>query len=261
MELLKTIRRRSFISESVYVALNIGLAVAVLVIVRTVASPFSALLLVLLSKWRVFAVRPRYWAANIQSNLVDVVVSVSVVMLMYDAGGPESGLWLQIFLAILYVLWLVVLKPKSTKRAVVAQAGVALLVGVTMLFVSLHSRQIEILVISMAIIGYVTARHALTQFEEDHLQFFSFIWAFIMAQLAWVLSHWAVAYQIPLFGVRVPQATLIVGMVTFSVYSVYASHRRHGKVRSADVAMPIMFSASIVFVLMVFFNSVPIGVL
>lgn len=261
MDFLKTIRRRSFISESVYVALNIALAGAVLVTVQAIESPVPALLLVLLSKWRVFAVRPRYWVANIQANFVDVIASVSVVMLMYSVNQQDYGLWIQILLALLYVAWLVVLKPKSTTRAIVAQAATALVAGVTALFAALYGQPTEYIVIGMAVIGYATARHTLTQFEEDHLQFVSLVWAFLMAQLGWILSHWTIAYTIPFAEVRVPQATLIVGAFAFVVYRVYDSYKRHGQIRSVDVALPILFSAAIVFVLLIFFNTVSVGVL
>ena len=261
MELLKTIRRRSFISESVYIALNVALAVAVLFIVQAVDSPIPALLLVMLSKWRVFAVRPRYWIANIQANFVDVVVSVGVVTLMYSVGPLEYGLWLQILLTALYVEWLVFLKPKSTKQAMVAQAATALMVGVTTLFIVFYGQQIEMIVLGMAVIGYVTARHVLTQFEEDHLQFVSLVWAFIMAQLGWILTHWVVAYTIPVIDVRIPQATVLVGLMAFVVYRVYASYREHGNIRSVDAALPILFSASVAAVLLLFFNTIPVGVL
>ena len=46
MELLKTVKRRTFWSELVYYVLNIGLAVALLVIAQAFQTPFPALALV-----------------------------------------------------------------------------------------------------------------------------------------------------------------------------------------------------------------------
>ncbi len=261
MELLKTIRRRSFLSESVYVALNIALAVAVLIIVWTVESPVPALLLVLLSKWRIFAVRPRYWVANIQANLVDIIVNVSAVMLMYSVVGMTSGLLVQAFLAVLYAVWLIVLKPRSTTRAVVSQAATALVAGTMVLFVSSYSWPIEIVVLAMAGLGYVVTRHALVRFKEDHLQFLALTWAFVMAQLGWVLSHWVIAYTVPILEIRIPQAVLVISAISFVAYKVYVSYKQHEQVRSVDVMLPILFSVSIIFVLMVFFSNIPIGTL
>ncbi|RKV95158.1 MAG: hypothetical protein D8G53_09440, partial [Candidatus Saccharimonas sp.] len=79
MDLLKTVKRRTFWSEIVYHSLNLGLAAVLLAIARTIQSPYPALALVILSKWRVIAVRPRFWWANIQANLVDVAVGVGIV--------------------------------------------------------------------------------------------------------------------------------------------------------------------------------------
>ena len=42
---------------------------------------FGAIMIVLLAKWRMFAVKPRYWVTNLKSNLVDIFVGVSVVAL------------------------------------------------------------------------------------------------------------------------------------------------------------------------------------
>ena len=66
-----------------YYVLNIGLAAALLVIAQAFQTPFPALALVVLSKWRIIAVRPRFWWANIQANLVDLTVGIGVVGLMY----------------------------------------------------------------------------------------------------------------------------------------------------------------------------------
>jgi hypothetical protein len=112
MELLKTVKRRTFWSELVYYVLNIGLAAALLVIAQAFQTPFPALALVVLSKWRIIAVRPRFWWANIQANLVDLTVGIGVVGLMYL---PTSVFYFRVALAVLYAIWLVVIKPMSKR--------------------------------------------------------------------------------------------------------------------------------------------------
>src|SRR5690606_10662203 len=118
MEFLRAVKRRSLVSELVYVLLNVGLAVAVLLVVWAIESPLPAFALILLSKWRVLAVRPRYWFAHVQANAVDLIVSLSLVVLLYSAGsiGSENGTVAQVILAGLYALWLLALKPR-TKRS------------------------------------------------------------------------------------------------------------------------------------------------
>ncbi|HEV7951791.1 MAG TPA: hypothetical protein VGO98_00230, partial [Candidatus Saccharimonadales bacterium] len=103
MEFLKSSKRRSRISELVYVGLNVAFAVALLVILLAIESPLPAFALVLLSKWRILAVRPRYWFVNILTNLVDIIVSLSIVILIYAASG---ALGLQVVLTAMYIVWL-----------------------------------------------------------------------------------------------------------------------------------------------------------
>src|SRR5690606_9401851 len=99
MDSLKTVKQRSILSEIIYVALNLGLAVAVFLAVWAFESPLVALLIVLLSKWRVLAVRPRYWLANVQANMVDIIVSFGFVGLLHFTGSLPA----QIVITLLYM--------------------------------------------------------------------------------------------------------------------------------------------------------------
>src|SRR5690606_36436165 len=110
MDFLKSSKRRSLVSELIYIMLNIALAVAILAVVLAIESPLPAVALVLLSKWRVLAVRPRYWMAHIKANLVDIFVSLSVVVLLYAASG---AFWVQAGLTVAYIVWLLFIKPRS----------------------------------------------------------------------------------------------------------------------------------------------------
>ena len=94
-----------------------------LVIAQAFQTPFPALALVVLSKWRIIAVRPRFWWANIQANLVDLTVGIGVVGLMYL---PTSVFYFRVALAILYAIWLVVIKPMSKRWQVAMQSLIAI---------------------------------------------------------------------------------------------------------------------------------------
>ncbi len=53
-----------------------------------------ALSIVVLSKWRMFAVKPRFWASNIRANAVDLMVGLSIVIFMMHSGAwPIKLLW------------------------------------------------------------------------------------------------------------------------------------------------------------------------
>lgn len=130
MDLLRSHTRRTRLSEVLYITLNIGLAVTLFVVVLLIQSSWFAYGLVLLSKWRALAVRPRFWFANLVANMVDIIVGVSVVTFLYGASG---AIWLQAAIALLYVGWLLVIKPRSRRSYVAIQAGVAVFVGITAL--------------------------------------------------------------------------------------------------------------------------------
>lgn len=256
-------RRRSVLSEVLYIVLNVVLAVAVLMIVRTTESPVPALVLVLLSKWRVFAVRPRYWIANIKANLVDFIVSLSAVSFLYVIDGSTvAGLISQIIITALYIGWLVVLKPKSSKKAIALQSGVALTTGVAALSMVTYAAPVSVFVVLVWIVAYFSARHVLVQYEDDHMTFFALVWAFLIAQISWIVYHWLIAYRLPgIDGITIPQVAIIVALLGFVSYKVYVSQKKYEHVRSVDVALPIVFSISVVAVLLIFFNAVGIDTL
>ena len=81
MKLLKNIRPESGFTHFLYVGLNVLLPLLVLALVRLQFIPL-AIILIILAKWRMLAVKPRYWLANIRSNLVDIFVGLSILSFM-----------------------------------------------------------------------------------------------------------------------------------------------------------------------------------
>ena len=190
MEFLKIVRRRSFLSEVVYTVLNIALALGVVLIIYGTQSPWLALGLVILSKWRVLAVRPRYWFVNVQANLVDFIVSISLIVFLYtthiSAAEPSQKLFIMGALTLLYIGWLLFLKPRSKRIYVAAQAGVALFSGTAALFMISYAWPASAVVLLMWLIGYTTARHILSSYDETHILFLSLLWGLFLAELGWV---------------------------------------------------------------------------
>jgi hypothetical protein len=263
MDFLRAVKRRSLLSEAIYILLNIGLAAAILLVVWAIESPVPAFALILLSKWRVFAVRPRYWFAHLQANLVDLIVSLSLVVLLYAAGSgvaSETAMVLQILMTILYVLWLLVLKPQTRRAAVVAQAGVAVFVGVTALYTVAFEWPSSLVVVAMWVLGYATARHVMAAYSEPHLAFLSFAWGLLIAELGWLAYHWTIAYNLPFAtGLRLPQVAIVALALSFLGERAYGSFSRHGVVRAMDVALPALLSLSIIAILLILFNGVSSG--
>jgi len=226
-------------------------------VVWAVESPYAAFLLVLLSKWRVLAVRPRYWFVNLQSNLVDLIVGLSVVVLLYAANGALTA---QILMTLLYIGWLLFIKPRSKRSFIAVQAGVATFLGITALMLVSYSWIASLVVLLMWVIGYSAARHVLGSYEEAHISFYSLVWGLFFAELGWLMYHWTFAYSLPGTGdIKLPQGALIALAVSFIAERAYASYEKHGSIHSNDMILPSLLSVSLVIILLVFFNTVSVG--
>jgi hypothetical protein len=257
MEFLKSSKRRSLVSELIYIGLNVAFAIALLVILLAINSPAPAFALVLLSKWRILAVRPRYWFVNIQTNLVDIIVSLSIVILIYSAGG---ALAMQILLTALYIAWLLYVKPKSKRVFVAIQAGAAVFLGVSALMMVSYDWYASPVVLIMWLIGYSAARHVVSSYDETHASFYSLVWGLVIAELGWLAYHWTFAYPIPGIGdIQLSQAALLALAISFLAERAYSSYTRHGSIRSSDIIMPTLLSVSVIIILLTLFNTISMG--
>lgn len=257
MEFLKSSKRRSVISELVYIILNVALAIAVLGVVWAIESPLPAFALILLSKWRVLAVRPRYWFANVQANLVDFIVSLSVVVLLYAA---TEAVVVQILLTLLYIAWLLYVKPRSKRLFVAIQAGTAIFLGVTALLSVSYGWMSSLVVVCMWLIGYSAARHVLSSYDETHVTFYSLIWALLIAELGWLMYHWTFAYTLPGVGdIKLSQTAIIMLGMSFLAERAYSSYTHNGELRSGDIVLPALLTTSLIVLLLAFFNTLNSG--
>lgn len=270
MELIKFAARRSRLSDVVYILLNIAYAAALFVFVSPgVDLPWLAYSLVLLSKWRVVAVRPRFWFANIQANFVDFMVGISVVTLMLVTA--EATPWVAAMLTVLFAGWLLVLKPHSVQKWILWQAGVAQFVSLTALFSLAHNFELRpivtdssfLAVILAWVIGYISARHALTAFRgEDERAYLSLLWGFVVAELAWLAHHWTIAYSIYRSvaadqQLMIPQIAIVTALLAFMAirwYEAFHTTDINNKKVIKDARSATIFSLAVIAVLLVFFN-------
>ena len=221
-KVIKKIRPAAGYSHAVYIALNAFLPILVLILVRFNFAPIAAIL-VLLAKWRTFAVRPRYWLPNIRGNLVDVFVGLSVVAFM---AGTET-LYTQLIWTVLYIAWLVWLKPKSKPIPVMAQALIAQVLALIAFNSTFTDQSIVVGVIVTWVICYAVARHFLGAFDESLVRPMSQIWAWFGAMMAWVLGHWVIEYLL------VPQIALVLTVVGYGLATMYY-------LKSVDKLKPII---------------------
>lgn len=208
------------IGDITHVAVNILFVVALYSMVRYWNLTPLAIVLVILSKWRVLAVQPRFWLPNIKANLVDGIVGVSTVMLLAQAGSTV----LAVVWALLFVLWLLVLKPRSSDLAVGMQALWAQLLGLITIFSTSFLLEFSAIGILLAwVAGWSAARHFMSNYEEPHYKALSLVWGFLVAQFAWIGFHWVSYYR--LFDVNVSNVAFIVTAIAATLGLLYHGYK------------------------------------
>ncbi len=257
MDLLKSHRRRSRLSDILYVILNIALAVALLVVVRYGQSPWLAVAIVLVSKWRALAVKPRFWFANIVANMVDIIVGLSYITMLYAAGGEIVP---QVILAALYTGWLLFIKPRSKKSIVTVQAGIAIFVGVMALSTVSYSWDPFIYVALLWLIGFSAARHVLGNYDEPLTTIYSLISGLMFAEIGWAGYHWLFAYPVlGMGGIKIPQLSIILTLFSFVAERCYVSYHKNGVVKSSDIILPVLLMVAVLAVLFIFYNHITLN--
>lgn len=170
-----------------------------------------AVLIILLSKWRMFAVRPRFWPANIRANGVDLMVGLSAIAFMTQTGN----IWFQLGWAVWYAVWLLAIKPGTTTLMITIQAGIGQLAGLMALYVAWGDGPIAGLALITGAICYLSARHFLDAFDEPYAKMLAYTWAYFGAALAWLLSHWLLFYGL------IAQPTLLLSTLGYGLAGMY----------------------------------------
>ncbi len=208
--LIAKIKPANGFSKVVYVFFNVLLPLMVFALVRTDFVQL-ALAIILLSKWRMFAVRPRFWPANVRANAVDIIVSVSLLIFMVNSGSQLFQLvWTSV-----YILWLVVIKPASNELMISLQALLGLACGLMAIFIGWDNAPLYGLVLTTGLVCYLAAHHFFDSFDEPYAKLLSYIWGYFGAALTWVLGHWLLYYGI------VAQPVLIITALGFGLGTLY----------------------------------------
>jgi hypothetical protein len=224
-----------------YLAYNILLPILVFTLVR---SNFVsvAVALVLLSKWRMFAVRPRFWIANIRANAVDIIIGLSVVALM---GGTDMS-WTRLAYAFGWGLWLIFIKPQTELFGVSMQAIFGEVVGLTAVFSAWDHASLLVLVTAVGLICFFSAHHFFYGFVEEHRRLLAYVWGYFGAALTWILGHWLIYY----YSV-VAQPTLILSAMSFGMATLY--YLDHMDRLSKPIRRQIVFILiTVIFVILAF---------
>ncbi len=247
-------KSRNIISSILHVILNILLGVGSIAITVVTGSWIIGFLLVLLSKWRVFAVRMRYLYTNILSNLVDFIVGASFVVIAYCSG--TTFLPIHAVLAAGYTAWLLFLKPMSSELAAEAQSLFSVFLGTTAATMLYASSNSVFLVVACYVIGFAASRHILVQSDDDNFGLATISCGLISAEIAWICSNWLIVYTFGNTGILVPQLAIILTLSSFVTNRVFKTGIEHdGKVKFSEIAAPVIFSILIVAIIVLWFSN------
>lgn len=198
---------------------------------------------VILSKWRMFAVKPRHWPANIRANAIDIIAGLSFVVFMSQA--PTTS-W-QLIWVLCYEFWLIVIKPRSKTFWISVQAALSQFVGLTAVYLLWGRSSLILLVFVTWIITYLSARHFFSSFDEPLSSMLSHIWGYVAAAMTWVLGHWLLYYGF------LAQPVLLLSVLSYGLATLY--YLDNFDKLSTLVKREILLIMSAVIIVIVLFSS------
>ena len=265
IEFIKLAHRRGVAADLIHNLFNIVFAAATICLTAVFNTPWPAILLVVLSKWRVIAVRPRYWWANFLSSLPDLIFGIGLAVISWGCSQlgreyltmgeqlPLSVTTVQIVIAIIYALWLVSIKPKHSEVMIGFQALASQVVGFTAVFtVSGGLPLLAVMMLSFAV-AFSSARQAIGMFEERDQDLLSTVWGLLAMELAFVSWHWSVSYQLtPL--IRIPQIAIISAVISVIAFRVYRAWQDDRQVTWDELGAPVVLTIAITLLVLFVFS-------
>ena len=231
----------SRVAATLHVVYMVLLPLLVLSLVRS-GFTGAALVVIVLSKWRMFAVKPRYWLANVRANSVDMIVGFSVVIFMSQSEVlMTSFIWSGI-----YSFWLIFIKPKSTPLMISVQALIAQGFGLVAVFNNFSTWNPVYLVLFAWVICFCASKHLLMAFEEELNRPLAHLWAIFSAEIALILSHWHIAY-----ANTIPQIALVLSVIGYVLALGYYLQKTRGLSKSFRQQL-LTFSMVIIAIIIVF---------
>ncbi len=247
-------KSRNIASNAVHVFLNMMLGIAAVLITVFSGNPILGILLVVVSKWRIFAVRHRYLWLNIKSNLVDLLVGLSVVLLSYYAGS--ALLPAHFILMLIYVIWLIVIKPMSSETATLIQSLISVFLGISAVTIMSANLNSIVPVVLSFLVGYAASRHVLSQTSDRDYTLTTLICGLIFAEVAWMCNGWGIVYTFGRTGIRIPQLAIILTIFAFVYnYARQAMIKYQDDFRFRDIVGPVLFGVILVGIIVLFFSN------
>lgn len=247
-------KSRNIASNAVHVFLNILLGFGAVLATVFSGSPALGIILVLMSKWRIFAVRRRYLWLNIKSNLVDLIVGLSVVLISYYSGSSLAPV--HFILVGVYVVWLLFIKPLSSETATLVQSLIAVFLGITATTIMTANLDATASVVAAFFVGYAASRHVLSQTNDQDYTLTTLVCGLVFSEIAWLCHTWAIVYTFGATGIRIPQAALILTIFAFIYnYARQAMIKYQDDFRFKHIVGPVVFGTVLVGIIVLCFSN------
>ena len=247
-------KSRNIASSMVHVFLNLLLGIGSVLVTVLSGSPLLGLILVFASKWRIFAVRSRYLWVNIKSNLVDLIVGISIVLLTYYAGA--AFLPVDFILMAFYCAWLIFIKPLSSEAATLAQSLIAVFLGMSAATVMTATLDPTVLVLIAFVIGYAASRHILIQTNDKDFTLTTLVCGLVFAEIAWLCYSWTIVYTFGDTGIIIPQLAIILTIFAFVYnYTRGAMIKYQDDFRFTHIIGPVIFGAALIAIIVIWFSN------
>jgi hypothetical protein len=209
-QFLVKIRPVEGFAKIAHILLTLLIPIGVLILVRLNFYQL-AFSLVLLSKWRMVSVKPRFWAANIRANSIDILVGLSIVSFMIRT----SNISIQLFWGLMYALWMIYLKPGSTLRLVSIQAFTGMALSLSAVYMSWGGSSLFRLTLVSGFICFFAARHFFDAFDEPYSRLLSYTWGYFGAAISWLLAHLLIYYGF------LAMPALLIGSLGYGLGTLY----------------------------------------
>ncbi|MBR3332026.1 hypothetical protein IKG28_00075 [Candidatus Saccharibacteria bacterium] len=247
-------KTRNMASSAVHVFLNILLGLGAVLVTVFSGNPALGIILVLVSKWRIFAVRSRYLWLNIKSNLVDLIVGISVVLISYYSGGSLAPV--HFILAAGYTIWLLFIKPMSSETATLVQSLIAVFLGITATSIMTANQDALLAVFTAFLVGYAASRHVLAQTNDQDFTLTTLVCGLVFAEVAWLCHNWAIIYTFGATGIRIPQVAIILTIFAFIYnYARQAMIKYQDDFRFKHIIGPVVFGVLLVSIIVLWFSN------
>lgn len=190
MDLLS--RKKHIYKDKLFLILHHGLrifpGIGAFVLIVLFDLPFMAYALVAVSKWRILSFRFRVLLSNLQINMVDLLVILSLVYFM----TAELLLWQQLIWLGVYLLWVLVIKSISDKKyGHLLQGLLAQAFSCSIIIYNLHRLEVLVALLAIFIVSSLSAKHVFNGLEtQRYHKSLVYVWGLFSLQLAWVLLHW-----------------------------------------------------------------------